>query len=136
MIHTLRVIQHLFLRHVNAVLSMQPGGEDVTFLQLGLRLSAGFLVQSDFAVGCAFAPSVEVLLVLRVLQGIGGGFGMVLGRAVLIDMTDGPEVFRIMNIMQGVGGVAPIVAPLLGGIILVFGQWREIFLVIAVMSLI
>src|SRR5699024_4119193 len=71
-----------------------------------------------------------------VLQGIGGGFGMVLGRAVLIDMTDGPELFRIMNIMQGVGGVAPIVAPLLGGIILVFGQWREIFVVIAVMSLI
>ena len=73
---------------------------------------------------------------LRVLQGIGGGFGMVLGRAVLIDMTDGPELFRIMNIMQGVGGVAPIVAPLLGGIILIFGQWREIFFVIAAMSLI
>ncbi|HLQ81111.1 MAG TPA: multidrug effflux MFS transporter [Brachybacterium sp.] len=88
------------------------------------------------SVGCAFAPSVEVLLVLRVLQGIGGGFGMVLGRAVLIDMTDGPELFRIMNIMQGVGGVAPIVAPLLGGFILVFGQWHEIFLVIAAMSLI
>lgn len=88
------------------------------------------------SIGCAMAPSVEVLLVLRVLQGIGGGFGMVLGRAVLIDMTDGPELFRIMNIMQGVGGVAPIVAPLLGGIILVFGQWREIFVVIAVMSLI
>ena len=88
------------------------------------------------SIGCAMAPSVEMLLVLRVLQGIGGGFGMVLGRAVLIDMTDGPELFRIMNIMQGVGGVAPIVAPLLGGIILVFGQWREIFVVIAVMSLI
>lgn len=88
------------------------------------------------SIGCAVAPSVEVLLALRVLQGIGGGFGMVLGRAVLIDMTDGPELFRTMNIMQGVGGVAPIVAPLLGGIILVFGQWREIFLVIAAMSLI
>ena len=88
------------------------------------------------SVGCALAPSVDVLLVLRVLQGIGGGFGMVLGRAVLIDMTDGPELFRIMNVMQGVGGVAPIVAPLLGGIILVVGQWREIFLVIAAMSLI
>ena len=88
------------------------------------------------SIGCALAPSVEVLLMLRVLQGIGGGFGMVLGRAVLIDMTDGPELFRSMNIMQGVGGVAPIVAPLLGGIILVFGQWREIFLVIAAMSLI
>ncbi|MGP9536985.1 multidrug effflux MFS transporter [Brachybacterium sp. AOP43-C2-M15] len=88
------------------------------------------------SIGCALAPNVEMLLVLRVLQGIGGGFGMVLGRAVLIDMTDGPELFRIMNIMQGVGGVAPIVAPLLGGLILLVGQWREIFFVIAGMSLI
>ncbi|MFC5330211.1 multidrug effflux MFS transporter [Brachybacterium fresconis] len=88
------------------------------------------------SIGCALAPSVEILLVLRVLQGIGGGFGMVLGRAVLIDMTDGPELFRLMNIMQGVGGVAPIVAPLMGGIILIVVQWREIFLVIAAMSLI
>ncbi|WP_422117546.1 multidrug effflux MFS transporter [Brachybacterium sp. UNK5269] len=87
------------------------------------------------SIGCALAPSVELLLVMRILQGIGGGFGMVLGRAVLIDMTDGPELFRIMNVMQGVGGVAPIVAPLLGGIILLVGQWREIFVVIAVMSL-
>ncbi|WP_232820273.1 multidrug effflux MFS transporter [Brachybacterium sp. YJGR34] len=87
------------------------------------------------SIGCALAPSVEVLLVLRVIQGIGGGFGMVLGRAVLIDMTDGPELFRIMNVMQGVGGVAPIVAPLLGGLILLVGQWREIFFVIAAMSL-
>ncbi|GAA1707756.1 multidrug effflux MFS transporter [Brachybacterium phenoliresistens] len=88
------------------------------------------------SLGCAFASSAEMLMVLRVLQGIGGGFGMVLGRAVLIDMTDGPELFRIMNIMQGIGGIAPIVAPLMGGIILVFGQWREIFLVIAAMSLV
>ncbi|WP_227873015.1 multidrug effflux MFS transporter [Brachybacterium ginsengisoli] len=88
------------------------------------------------SIGCAVAPNVDALLVLRVLQGIGGGFGMVLGRAVLIDMTDGPELFRIMNIMQGVGGVAPIVAPLMGGIILLFGQWREVFVVISVMSLV
>ena len=106
--------------------------------RLGRRgpLLIGIMLCLLASIGCALAPSVEVLLVLRVLQGIGGGFGMVLGRAVLIDMTDGPELFRIMNIMQGVGGVAPIVAPLLGGIILVFGQWREIFVVIAVMSLI
>lgn len=84
---------------------------------------------------CALAPNVGVLLAFRVLQGFGGGFGMVLGRAVLIDLTDGPELFRVMNIMQGVGGIAPIVAPLLGGVILLFGQWREVFWVIAAMSL-
>lgn len=106
--------------------------------RLGRRipLLIGIILCLLASIGCAMAPDVETLLALRVLQGIGGGFGMVLGRAVLIDMTDGPELFRVMNIMQGVGGVAPIVAPLLGGIILVFGQWREIFVVIAAMSLI
>lgn len=88
------------------------------------------------SIGCALAPDVTFLLLFRVLQGVGGGFGMVLGRAVLIDMTDGPELFRIMNIMQGIGGLAPIVAPLLGGLILVVGEWREIFWVIGGMSLI
>lgn len=104
--------------------------------RLGRRgpLLIGIVLCLLASIGCALAPSVELLMVMRVLQGIGGGFGMVLGRAVLIDMTDGPELFRVMNIMQGVGGVAPIVAPLMGGIILLVGQWREVFVVIAVMS--
>ena len=106
--------------------------------RLGRRapLLVGILLCLVGSIVCAFAPNVTVLLIFRVLQGIGGGFGMVLGRAVLIDLTDGPELFRVMNIMQGVGGVAPIVAPLLGGRILLVGQWREVFLVIATMSLI
>lgn len=99
-------------------------------------LLAGILLCLLASIGCALAPDVTALLVLRLLQGFGGGFGMVLGRAVLIDMTDGPELFRTMNIMQGIGGIAPIVAPLLGGLILIVGQWREVFFVIAAMSLI
>lgn len=98
-------------------------------------LIIGIVLCLTGSVVCAVAPNVTVLMIFRVIQGIGGGFGMVLGRAVLIDMTDGPELFRTMNIMQGVGGVAPIVAPLLGGLILLVGEWREIFLVIAGMSL-
>lgn len=101
-----------------------------------IPLLIGIVLCLVASIGCALAGDVEMLLVMRVLQGIGGGFGMVLGRAVLIDMTDGPELFRIMNIMQGVGGVAPIVAPLLGGLILLVGQWREVFVVIAAMSLV
>lgn len=106
--------------------------------RLGRRgpLLVGIVLCLIGSVGCMLAPDVGVLLALRALQGIGGGFGMVLGRAVLIDLTEGPELFRTMNLMQGIGGIAPIVAPLLGGLILVVGQWREVFAVIAVMSLI
>lgn len=106
--------------------------------RLGRRvpLLIGIVLCLVASIGCALAQDIETLTVLRMAQGVGGGFGMVLGRAVLIDMTDGPELFRTMNIMQGVGGIAPIVAPLLGGLILLVGQWREVFLVIAAMSLI
>ncbi|UYG16352.1 multidrug effflux MFS transporter [Brachybacterium huguangmaarense] len=99
-------------------------------------LLAGIILCLLGSIGCALAPNVGVLLAFRVLQGIGGGFGMVLGRAVLIDLTDGPELFRTMNLMQGIGGISPIVAPLLGGLILLVGQWHEVFWLIALMSLI
>ncbi|WP_460477231.1 multidrug effflux MFS transporter [Brachybacterium huguangmaarense] len=99
-------------------------------------LLVGILLCLAGSIGCMLAPDVSTLILFRVLQGIGGGFGMVLGRAVLIDLTDGPELFRTMNLMQGIGGIAPIVAPLLGGLILLVGQWREVFAVIAAMSLI
>lgn len=105
--------------------------------RLGRRapLIVGIVLCLVGSIACALAPSVTWLLVARIVQGIGGGFGMVLGRAVLIDLTEGPELFRTLNIMQGISGVAPIVAPLLGGLILIVGEWREVFWVIAGMSL-
>lgn len=106
--------------------------------RLGRRtpLVVGILLCLLGSLGCALAPNAGFLLVARTLQGIGGGFGMVLGRAVLIDLARGPELFRTLNIMQGISGVAPIIAPLIGGLILIVGQWREVFWVIAAMSLV
>ncbi|WP_058233992.1 multidrug effflux MFS transporter [Devriesea agamarum] len=104
--------------------------------RLGRRipLLVGIVLCMAGSIGCALAGNIDMLLITRLIQGIGGGFGMVLGRAVLIDLTDGPEMVRLMNILQGIGGIAPIIAPLIGGMILLVGQWREIFIVIAGMS--
>lgn len=103
-----------------------------------LPLLFGIVLTLLGSVGCAIAPTASFLLMARVLQGVGGGFGMVLGRAVLIDLARGPELFKTLNIMQGISGVAPIVAPLMGGLILAFegGHWRIVFWLIAAMSLV
>ncbi|MCS6712237.1 multidrug effflux MFS transporter [Brachybacterium sp. EF45031] len=106
--------------------------------RLGRRvpLLIGLVLTLAGSVGCALAGSADMMLLMRVLQGVGGGFGMVLARAVLIDLAHGPELFRILNIMQGIGGVAPIIAPLLGGLILAIAPWHTVFWVIAGMTLI
>ncbi len=101
-----------------------------------LPLLIGILVCLIGSIGCALSPDVITLIIFRVLQGIGGGFGMVLGRAVLIDLASGLQLFRVMNLMHAITGIAPIIAPLLGGLILLVGQWREIFWLIAGTSLI
>ncbi|MDK7742616.1 multidrug effflux MFS transporter [Helcobacillus massiliensis] len=101
--------------------------------RLGRRvpLISGTLLCLVGSIGCALAPSIGWLLIFRVMQGMGGGFGMVLSRAILIDLARGPELFRSMNLLQGMVGIAPIIAPLIGGVILIVGSWREVFIVIA-----
>jgi DHA1 family bicyclomycin/chloramphenicol resistance-like MFS transporter len=84
------------------------------------------------SVACAAAPSIEFMATARFLQGFAGGWAMVIGRAVIIDLARGTQLVRALNVIQGVGGIAPIVAPLLGGAILQVAGWRTPFWVIAI----
>jgi len=77
-----------------------------------------------------FAPSLGVLIGARVLQGLSGAAGMVLGRAVISDLATGPAAARAMSLMMIVGGVAPVVAPLLGGVIAEPLGWRGVLAVV------
>lgn len=135
-------------------LGTTPAGMQLTLTSFFVGMGAGQIVAGPFSdrfgrrtplligivlcfigsVCCALAVGIDFMLAARLLQGFGGGVGMVLGRAVLIDIAKGPELFRTLNIMQGIGGVAPIVAPLLGGAILLFATWRESFWFISAIS--
>jgi MFS transporter, DHA1 family, multidrug resistance protein len=81
---------------------------------------------------CALAPSIAVMAVARFVQGFAGGWAMVIGRAVIVDLAIGTQLVRALNVIQGVGGIAPIVAPLLGGLVLQVADWRASFWAIAV----
>lgn len=94
-------------------------------------LIAGGLICTLGAVGCALAPSIGVLIAFRVLQGFGGGVAAVVARAVLVDVAHGDVLARVMSIMMALGGLAPMIAPVLGGAILtVGGTWRTVFWVL------
>ena len=87
----------------------------------------GLLVFIVASVGCALAPSMGWLLGFRVLQGLSAGAGMIVGRAVVRDCLDGDDAQRLMSHVSMIFGLAPAVAPVIGGWILGWADWRAIF---------
>ena len=83
------------------------------------------------SVGCALAPDLFWLSVFRALAAIGGSAGMVIPRAIVRDLADGIAAARMMSKLMLISGVAPILAPSLGGVILLVASWHAIFLVCA-----
>ncbi len=79
----------------------------------------------------AFAPSIGFLLAGRILQGIGVSVGVALSRAMVRDQFVGRDAIGILALVNLVLTVAPAVAPTLGSMILLFGDWHSLFLVMA-----
>ncbi|MBG6097653.1 multidrug effflux MFS transporter [Nocardioides luteus] len=93
-----------------------------------LLVGAGVFVLASIAT--VVAPTVELLVAARLVQGLSGAAGMVLGRAIVTDRADGPAAARAMSLMMVVGGVAPVVAPLVGGFIAGPLGWRGVLAVV------
>jgi DHA1 family bicyclomycin/chloramphenicol resistance-like MFS transporter len=79
------------------------------------------------AVGCALAPSVGWLMAARLAQALGGAAGQAIARASVRDRFDHRNAARVLSLLMLVMGLAPIVAPLFGGYLLLVGDWRAIF---------
>ena len=78
---------------------------------------------------CANATSIEMLLGARFLQALGACSGAVVARAIVRDLFNHTETARMLSLLTLVMGLAPILAPLLGGFLLTFGGWQANFLV-------
>ncbi|WP_437884507.1 multidrug effflux MFS transporter [Pseudomonas sp. LRF_L74] len=86
-------------------------------------------------IGCLFIHDIDLLTGLRVLQAIGGCAGMIIGRAIVSDLFDQTESARVLSLLLMLMTLAPIVAPLLGGWILVLAGWKAIFVFMLVFAL-
>ncbi len=97
----------------------------ITTIKWGLSI---FVLAS---IGCAFAPNVEALWFFRALQGASGGAGNTVARAMVRDLFEGAAAQRVMATIQMLFGIAPAVAPIIGGLLLGF-HWQAIFIFLAV----
>jgi DHA1 family bicyclomycin/chloramphenicol resistance-like MFS transporter len=79
------------------------------------------------SVGCAFAGSFEQLLLFRVLQGASAGAGIVIGRAIIRDSFEGHAAQRLMSLVTMIFGLAPAIAPVIGGWLQAVFGWRSVF---------
>ncbi|GAA3570873.1 multidrug effflux MFS transporter [Microlunatus spumicola] len=106
--------------------------------QFGRRppLIVGLVVYLITSAACAFAPTIELLVVLRLLQGLGGAAGIVIARAVARDLYSGRRLVIIFSRLILVNGLAPVLAPVIGGQLALVTSWRGIFVVLAAFGIV
>lgn len=98
-------------------------------------LLAGLALFAASSVACAIAQSIETLVAARFAQALGGAGPIVLGRAMVRDLYEGPRAGRELSRMGSIMGLVPAVAPVLGGLLYEAAGWRTIFGVIAALGL-
>ena len=87
------------------------------------------------SLGCASAHSVEYLWAFRIMQGCSAGAGAVIGRAIIRDSYEGPEASRLLSLVTMIFSIAPAIAPIMGGWIVKYKDWRAIFLFLMVFTI-
>lgn len=98
-------------------------------------LIGGSVLFAVFSAVCAVAPTVAVLNTARVGQGVAGAAGVVVSRAVVTDLFDDRELSSVFSRLGAIGALAPILAPLAGGALLLAVSWRCVFAVLALMGI-
>lgn len=103
---------------------------------LGRRvpLLVGMVLYVLAALGCAFAPSLGVLIVMRFVLGMASAGGYAIGQAMIADYTRGTQAARLMSRLAVVSYLAPILAPPIGAQVLRVTSWRGIFILLAVLG--
>ncbi|MBQ1919435.1 MAG: multidrug effflux MFS transporter [Selenomonas sp.] len=98
-------------------------------------LTIGMLVFTLTTVGCVLAENINVFLFFRFMAGFAGASGIVIARAIARDVCEGPELTKFFAMLMMVNGLAPILAPVIGGQILLFTSWRGVFVMLVLVGI-
>ncbi|MGI2328361.1 multidrug effflux MFS transporter [Planococcus sp. YIM B11945] len=85
---------------------------------------------------CMFAPNIGVFIAMRFAQGFAASAGLVISRAIVRDVSSGAELTRLFALLMVVNNLVPLLAPSVGSGVLIFANWKGIFLVLSVLGLI
>jgi len=99
-----------------------------------LPLLFGLGLYAVASILCALAPSIWVLILARYIQGAAGGAGVVIARATVRDLHEGTAAAKFFSRLMLISGLAPILAPILGGQLLRFTDWRGVFFFLALVG--
>ena len=83
-----------------------------------------------------FSPNVETMIVLRVVQGLSSAGSVVISRAVATDLYRGREMTRFFGLLMTINGIAPIISPILGSLLLESVSWKGVFVFLALIGLV
>ena len=81
-------------------------------------------------IACLFSWNIYVFVILRLIQGMAGSGGIVLSKSIPTDLFSGKELAKYLAIISAINGIAPVISPVLGGLLLEFTDWRGIFMVL------
>ena len=97
-------------------------------------LFIGMLVFIGATLGCVLAADIYRFLFFRFFAGFAGASGIVIARAIARDVCVGAELTRFFSVLMMVNGLAPIIAPVIGGQILLFSEWRATFVLLTLIG--
>lgn len=99
-----------------------------------IPLLGGVVLFTLASLACAYAPTLDALVVARFVQALGGCAGMVLSRAIVSDTCDAVGSAKVFSQLMLVMGLAPILAPMLGGLMVNLYGWQSIFIALTLFS--
>ena len=83
-----------------------------------------------------FSPNIETMIVLRVIQGLSSAGSVVISRAVATDLYRGREMTRFFGLLMTINGIAPIISPILGSLLLEYISWKGVFIFLALIGVV